>query len=118
VSVTGGSGRRVNQETPPMRIYIIGNDGITLCREAPATVVSSFSSLSSVDCSETPPLAWTLTQRPVFRPGLPPWSREGERGGAAAARSATEGRMREVETGIASGKRFLLLSCWSSAIAI
>jgi hypothetical protein len=23
---------------PPMRIYIIGNDGITLCREAPATV--------------------------------------------------------------------------------
>ena len=27
--------RRVNQETPPMRIYIIGNDGITLCREAP-----------------------------------------------------------------------------------
>ena len=25
-----------NQETPPMRI--IGNDGITLCREAPATV--------------------------------------------------------------------------------
>src|SRR5215472_12436029 len=38
VWVTGGSGRRVNQETPPMRIYIIGNDGITLCREAPATV--------------------------------------------------------------------------------
>src|SRR5215467_4685643 len=30
--------RRVSQETPPMRIYIIGNDGITLCREAPATV--------------------------------------------------------------------------------
>src|SRR5262249_40821187 len=26
--------RRVSQETPPMRIYIIGNDGITLCREA------------------------------------------------------------------------------------
>jgi hypothetical protein len=34
VWVTGGSGRRVNQENPPMRIYIIGNDGITLCREA------------------------------------------------------------------------------------
>jgi hypothetical protein len=31
-------GRRVNQETPPMRVYIIGNDGITLCREVPATV--------------------------------------------------------------------------------
>jgi hypothetical protein len=28
----------VNQEDPPMRIYIIGNDGITLCREAPATL--------------------------------------------------------------------------------
>src|SRR6267142_900959 len=30
--------RRVNQEDPPMRIYIIGNDGITLCREVPAVV--------------------------------------------------------------------------------
>jgi hypothetical protein len=38
VWVTGGTRRRVNQENPPMRIYIIGNDGITLCREAPATV--------------------------------------------------------------------------------
>jgi hypothetical protein len=36
--VTGGSRRRVNQENPPMRIYIIGHDGITLCREAPATI--------------------------------------------------------------------------------
>ena len=34
---TGGT-RRANQENPPMRIYIIGNDGITLYREAPATV--------------------------------------------------------------------------------
>ena len=31
--VTGGSRCRVNQETPPVRIYIMGNDGITLCRE-------------------------------------------------------------------------------------
>src|SRR5262252_1345090 len=38
VWVTGGTRRRVNLENPPMRIYIIGNDGITLCREAPATV--------------------------------------------------------------------------------
>jgi hypothetical protein len=38
VWVTGGSRRRVNQENPPMRIYIIGNDGITLCHEAPAIV--------------------------------------------------------------------------------
>jgi hypothetical protein len=37
VWVTGGSGRGVDQENPPMRIYIIGNDGITLCCEAPAT---------------------------------------------------------------------------------
>jgi hypothetical protein len=35
VWVTGGSRCRVNQENPPMRIYIIGNDGITLCRAAP-----------------------------------------------------------------------------------
>jgi len=38
VWATGGSRRRVNQENPPMSIYIIGNDGITLCREAPATI--------------------------------------------------------------------------------
>src|ERR1700726_148747 len=30
--------RRVNQEDPPMRIYIIGNDGVTLCREAPTAL--------------------------------------------------------------------------------
>jgi hypothetical protein len=38
VWVTGGSRCRVYQENPPMRIYIIGNDGITLCHEVPATV--------------------------------------------------------------------------------
>jgi hypothetical protein len=38
VWVTSGGRCRVNQENPPMRIYIIGNDGIALCREAPATV--------------------------------------------------------------------------------
>jgi hypothetical protein len=37
VWVTGGGCCRVNQENPPMRIYIIGDDGIRLC-EAPATV--------------------------------------------------------------------------------
>ena len=36
--VTGGTRCGVNQDTPPMRIYIIVSDGITLCREAPATV--------------------------------------------------------------------------------
>jgi hypothetical protein len=38
VWVTGGGRRRVNQENPPMRIYIIGNDGSSLYREAPTTV--------------------------------------------------------------------------------
>src|SRR5215469_15621334 len=36
--LTRGSRRGINQENPPMRIYIIGNDGIMLCREAPVTV--------------------------------------------------------------------------------
>jgi hypothetical protein len=35
--VIRGSRCRVNQDNPPMRIYIIGNDGITLCREPPAS---------------------------------------------------------------------------------
>ena len=30
--------RRVNQKNPPMRTYIIGTDGITLCREPPTAV--------------------------------------------------------------------------------
>src|SRR5882762_11716306 len=38
VLVTGTPPRRLNQENPPMRIYIIGSDGITLCREPPAAV--------------------------------------------------------------------------------
>jgi hypothetical protein len=38
VSGVTGATAQVNQEDPPMRIYIIGNDGITLCREPPATV--------------------------------------------------------------------------------
>jgi len=32
------TGRGIVQENPPMRIYIIANDGITLCREAPAAM--------------------------------------------------------------------------------
>src|SRR5881398_367078 len=35
--VTVGNGP-AQQETPPMRIYMIGDDGITLCREPPAAV--------------------------------------------------------------------------------
>jgi hypothetical protein len=49
VWVTGGSRRRVNQENPPMRIYIIGKDGITLCRQAPATVNEGEIAVASSD---------------------------------------------------------------------
>src|SRR5438552_14682698 len=38
VSGVTGATAQVNQETPPMRVYIIGKDGITLCREPRATV--------------------------------------------------------------------------------
>jgi hypothetical protein len=38
VWVTDGTRYRSNQENPPMRIYIIGNDGIRLSREAPAVL--------------------------------------------------------------------------------
>jgi hypothetical protein len=40
-SVSGSpaaTGRGISQENPPMRIYVIGNDGITLYREPLATV--------------------------------------------------------------------------------
>src|SRR6516162_10423945 len=40
-SVSGSpaaAGRWTSQENPLMRAYIIGNDGIALCRKAPATV--------------------------------------------------------------------------------
>ena len=36
--VTGGTRCRSNQENPPKRIYIIGNDEIALSREAPTAV--------------------------------------------------------------------------------
>ena len=38
VSGVTGATAQVNQETPPMRIYIIGNNEITLYREPPATL--------------------------------------------------------------------------------
>jgi Protein of unknown function (DUF3489) len=38
VSGVTGTAAGVNQENPPMRIYIIGNDGITLCREPPTAL--------------------------------------------------------------------------------
>ena len=59
-SVSGGHRRRrrrFNQENPPMRIYIIGNDGITLCREAPATVNDGEIALGSNDELHAAPLS-------------------------------------------------------------
>jgi len=57
VWVTGGSRCRVNQENPPMRIYIIGNDGITLCREAPATVNEGEIAVASKEDLHAAPLS-------------------------------------------------------------
>ena len=39
-----------------MRIYIIGNDGITLCREAPATVSEGELAVASKEELHTAPL--------------------------------------------------------------
>ena len=40
-----------------MRIYIIGNDGITLCREAPATVNDGEIAVASKEELHTAPLS-------------------------------------------------------------
>src|SRR5215469_5054638 len=40
-----------------MRIYIIGNDGITLCREAPATVNEGEIAVASIEELHTAPLS-------------------------------------------------------------
>ena len=57
VWVTGGARRRVDQENPPMRIYIFGSDGITLCREAPATVNEGEIAVASKEELHTAPLS-------------------------------------------------------------
>jgi hypothetical protein len=57
VWVTGGSGRGINQENPTMRIYIIGNDGIALCRQAPATVTESEIAVASNEELHAAPLS-------------------------------------------------------------
>src|ERR1700756_4576855 len=57
VWVTCGSGRGINQETPPMRIYIISNDGITLCREAPASVTDGKIAVASQEELHAAPLS-------------------------------------------------------------
>jgi hypothetical protein len=55
--VTVGNGCRRNQENPPMRIYVIGNDGITLFREAPATITEGEVVVASKEELHTAPLS-------------------------------------------------------------
>jgi hypothetical protein len=55
--VTGGTRRGINQENPPMRIYIIGNDGITLCREPPATMAEGEVAVASKEELHAAPLS-------------------------------------------------------------
>jgi hypothetical protein len=55
--VTGGSRCRVNQDNPPMRIYIIGNDGITLCREPPTALGEGEIAIASVAELHAAPLS-------------------------------------------------------------
>jgi hypothetical protein len=57
-----------------MRIYIIGNDGITLCREAPATVndgevaVASKAELHAAPLSGKPHYQLSGPRAPFFGP--------------------------------------------------
>jgi hypothetical protein len=53
---TGGSAPPDNQENPPMRTYIIGNEGIALCRKAPATVSDGEIVVASKEELQTAPL--------------------------------------------------------------
>src|SRR4029077_16033366 len=54
---TGGSRCRVNQEHPLMRIYIIGNDGIRLCRERPTAVGEGEIAIASIAELHAAPLS-------------------------------------------------------------
>jgi hypothetical protein len=54
--VTSGNGRGISQENPPMRTYVIGNDGITLCREPLATVTEGEIAVTSKEELEAAPL--------------------------------------------------------------
>src|SRR5690242_16759774 len=59
-SVSGSpaaTGRRISQENPPMRIYVIGNDGITLCREPLATVSEGEIAVTSKEELQAAPLS-------------------------------------------------------------
>ena len=54
--LTSGNGRGIRQENPRMRIYVIGNDGITLCREAPARVIEGEIAVTSKEELQAAPL--------------------------------------------------------------
>src|SRR6201988_235933 len=59
-SVSGSpaaTGRGISQENPPMRIYMIGNDGITLCREPLATVSEGEIAVTSKEELQAAPLS-------------------------------------------------------------
>src|SRR6267143_6607434 len=49
--------RRVKQEHPLMRIYIIGSDGITLCRKPPATLNDGEIAVASNEELQAAPLS-------------------------------------------------------------
>src|SRR5438477_9747729 len=59
-SVSGSpaaTGRGISQENPPMRIYMIGNDGITLCREPLARVTEGEIAVTSKEELQVAPLS-------------------------------------------------------------
>src|SRR6201988_1725391 len=59
-SVSGSpaaTGRGITQENPPMRTYVIGNDGITLCREPLATVSEGEIAVTSKEELQAAPLS-------------------------------------------------------------
>jgi hypothetical protein len=51
------TGRGISQENPPMRVYVIGNDGITLCREPLATVNEGEIAVTSKEGLQAAPLS-------------------------------------------------------------
>jgi hypothetical protein len=55
--VTAGSRPRIDQENPLMRIYIIGNDGVTLCPEMPATMTQGEIAVASKEELHAAPLS-------------------------------------------------------------
>src|SRR5437763_9787067 len=55
--VPAATGRGISQENPPMRVYVIGNDGITLCREPLATVTEGEIAVTSKEELQAAPLS-------------------------------------------------------------